>query len=68
MMNATRGELEWVRVDCPYCGEPFDSALDVSGGAQSYVEDCAVCCRPIVFVLTLDALGNVSLRTRREHD
>jgi hypothetical protein len=68
MMKATRGELEWVRVDCPYCGESFETALDASGGARSYVEDCAVCCRPIVFVLALDALGNVSVQTWREHD
>jgi len=34
-------------VDCPYCGEPLDLLLDTSAGEQAYVEDCAVCCRPI---------------------
>ena len=34
-------------VDCPWCGEPVEIALDPgSGGEQEYVEDCAVCCRP----------------------
>ena len=34
-------------VVCPYCGEAVEIALDPgSGQAQSYVEDCYVCCRP----------------------
>ena len=34
-------------VDCPYCGEPNEVALDPGSGAdQEYVEDCQVCCRP----------------------
>jgi hypothetical protein len=34
-------------VDCPYCGEPGEVAVDPGGGAhQEYVEDCQVCCRP----------------------
>jgi hypothetical protein len=36
-------------VSCPYCGEPNEIALDPgSGGEQEYVEDCHVCCRPIL--------------------
>lgn len=32
---------------CPYCGEAVEIALDPgSGAAQSYVEDCQVCCQP----------------------
>jgi hypothetical protein len=34
-------------VNCPYCGEINEIALDPgSGSAQEYVEDCQVCCRP----------------------
>ena len=37
-----------VDIDCPYCGEPVALAVDETGGpAQTYVEDCTVCCRPI---------------------
>ena len=32
--------------DCPYCGEPVSCVIDGSVGAQSYVEDCEVCCQP----------------------
>lgn len=34
-------------VICPYCAEDVTIALDPgSGAAQSYVEDCPVCCQP----------------------
>lgn len=42
------------RYDCPYCGEECEAVLDLSGGDQQYVEDCPVCCRPIVFILQTD--------------
>jgi hypothetical protein len=33
-------------VICPYCAEEVSVALDPgSGAAQSYVEDCPVCCQ-----------------------
>jgi Cysteine-rich CPXCG len=56
-------------VRCPYCGETFDTNVDTSGGDQQYIEDCYVCCRPIVFNLATDADGNLAaLETRREED
>ena len=60
--------LEPITVHCPYCGEPFESAVDTSVEEQTYVEDCAVCCRPIV--VTASAAGGelLALRTTREHD
>jgi hypothetical protein len=38
---------EFVAVQCPYCGESFDTTVDLSAGSFSYVEDCQVCCQPI---------------------
>lgn len=43
--------LETESYDCPYCGEPAEAVLDLSGGDQEYIEDCPVCCRPIIFDL-----------------
>jgi cysteine-rich CPXCG protein len=38
---------EAVELPCPFCGEPGTIAIDEGGGEhQTYVEDCAVCCRP----------------------
>ncbi|NBA94965.1 CPXCG motif-containing cysteine-rich protein [Pseudomonas sp. R5(2019)] len=43
--------LETTHYECPYCGEEVETTLDLSGGDQTYIEDCAVCCRPITFIL-----------------
>ena len=35
-------------VNCPSCGEPVALEIDTTAGdEQEYVEDCAVCCRPM---------------------
>ena len=40
--------------ECPYCGEKISMILDVSAGAQQYVEDCEVCCSPIAITYTVE--------------
>ena len=56
-------------IQCPYCGESFETSVDPSAGNQDYIEDCYVCCRPIVFRLTVDADEEmVRLETRRDED
>ncbi|NNE03047.1 MAG: CPXCG motif-containing cysteine-rich protein [Eudoraea sp.] len=32
---------------CPYCWEEISMLLDTSVPAETYVEDCEVCCNPI---------------------
>lgn len=34
--------------ECPYCGELISMLLDLSLKQQSYIEDCEVCCQPIL--------------------
>lgn len=34
-------------ISCPHCGESFPLQIDTSLRAQSLIEDCSVCCRPI---------------------
>ncbi len=46
--------IDFTQIDCPYCGETFDAAVDLSSGDMDYVEDCPVCCRPIEMRLRLD--------------
>jgi len=36
------------RARCPHCDERIWLVLDLSAGAQSYVEDCEVCCQPML--------------------
>ena len=57
------------RVSCPYCGAHFDTFVDLSAGSQRYVEDCHVCCHPIVFELQVGADGAlVGLVLHREDE
>ena len=44
-------------ISCPYCGESIELLLDASAGAQSYIEDCQVCCRPINVHVSMDDDG-----------
>lgn len=54
---------------CPYCGETFETSVDTSAGAQEYIEDCQVCCRPIVFQIEVDPEGDLrSLEVKRDDD
>lgn len=53
---------------CPYCGEPIDLVVDDSAGDQAYVEDCAVCCRPIQVHAGVDGDGDAWIRLTRDDD
>lgn len=44
--------IEHHSVTCPHCWEPVELTFDVSVPEQRYVEDCAVCCRPMVVSYT----------------
>ena len=47
-------ELSGIYV-CSVCGVENETIVDPSAGLrQSYVEDCAVCCRPQVLTLLID--------------
>ncbi len=60
--------LESVWIACPYCGETFETTVDCSVGDQEYVEDCQVCCNPIVLDIRVDWSGELlSVDTRREN-
>ena len=56
------------RVGCPYCGELISVLLDVSDANEEYIEDCQVCCRPIIFSLTTDIQGEVYVSVRSENE
>ena len=49
-MNSTALE----RISCPYCGESFDVVIDPSEPVQEYIEDCYVCCRPMILWVSVE--------------
>jgi hypothetical protein len=49
-------------IHCPYCAAPNEIALDPgSGDDQEYVEDCQVCCRPILMYVTYGRDGRAEV-------
>ena len=47
--------LDSVLIQCPYCWEMLDISVDPSVQAeQEYVEDCQVCCQPILLKVWMD--------------
>ena len=49
-------------IQCPHCGAPNEIALDPgSGDDQEYVEDCHVCCRPILMYVKYGRDGRASV-------
>lgn len=61
--------IEPVVIQCPYCGESFETTVDLSAGSQQYIEDCAICCRPIEIALRVGDDGellDVSTSTDRD--
>ena len=55
-------------ISCPYCGEYIDILIDGSLPEQEYVEDCQVCCRPIVIRVQIDGDGDVAVAARSESE
>ena len=58
--------LQEKTVSCPWCGERFSVLLDLSVPHQNYVEDCQVCCSPIVFDVTAHYENDADVRVSRE--
>ncbi|MHB8178624.1 MAG: CPXCG motif-containing cysteine-rich protein [Vulcanimicrobiaceae bacterium] len=53
---------------CPVCGTHCAVGADPTGGRrQHFIEECPVCCRPLVFDVTFDENGAIaSVRAERE--
>ena len=54
-------------IDCPYCGETITILIDDSVGAQQYIEDCQVCCRPMEIRVSVSADGDLQIEARDEN-
>jgi len=61
--------IETITIQCPYCGESYETVVDLSAGSQRYVEDCAVCCRPIEIALQVGDDGElIDVGTNTDND
>lgn len=60
--------LDTVFVSCPYCGESNELVVDTTLSQQEYIEDCFVCCRPMVVKLSVDADGGIQVIAQQEDE
>jgi hypothetical protein len=54
-------------IDCPYCGEQIEIVIDCSIEEQDFIEDCSVCCQPIVLSVVICGEEDIHIIARR-HD
>lgn len=59
--------LEEQGLYCPYCGERVSVVVDCSEAFQEYIEDCQVCCRPMIIQATV-AEDGIEVSARQEND
>ena len=61
-------ELQPAVIQCPCCWEQIEILVDCSVDSQEYVEDCSVCCRPIVLTVTAEDGEVTGVDARGEND
>ncbi|HMO52528.1 MAG TPA: CPXCG motif-containing cysteine-rich protein [Kiritimatiellia bacterium] len=55
-------------VQCPYCWEPIEISIDASVSHQEYVEDCPICCRPILVTVATEHGEVVAVNAQAENE
>lgn len=60
--------LQTAFIQCPYCWEHIEVIVDCSVPHQEYVEDCSVCCKPIIITVESSLGEVVSIEGRGEDD
>jgi hypothetical protein len=58
--------IHYETITCPCCWETIEITLDLSAGSQQYVEDCSVCCRPMVIAIQTDGEALSSIEVTAE--
>lgn len=54
---------------CPWCGAPTTVMLDLTTADSDFVEDCQVCCAPILYSVRSEIdTGDLLLSARRENE
>ncbi len=60
--------LQEAEISCPCCGEAITILLDASLEEQQYIEDCQVCCQPMVIHMSVSANGECLVDARHENE
>lgn len=60
--------LKTVSIQCPYCGEAIEVMVDCSIPRQEYIEDCEVCCNPMVLSVNAAESDSPQVQARQEDE
>ena len=61
-------QLQESSIGCPYCGAHITVLVDAQEQGSEYIEDCQVCCCPIVFHISAHPEGGLTVGVRTEND
>jgi transcription elongation factor Elf1 len=56
--------VEPASVQCPFCGQEFELAIDTSVSSQRFTTDCEICCRPFEVIAECESGEILSIEIR----
>lgn len=59
--------VEEYELTCPSCGEQVTVLIDASVEQQEYVEDCPVCCSPMLLTVSCDDRNGIRAWAQAEN-
>ena len=63
-----RFECEEFSNFCPYCGSNITLLIDTSLNEHNYIEDCEVCCSPIMIYVELNDIDSPEITLLQENE
>ncbi len=60
--------LKAVQIRCPYCGEAVEVVVDCTLPRHEYIEDCEVCCRPMIISVSAAEGDSPQVDARQEDE
>jgi len=52
------------KIQCPFCGQTFELAVDTLQATQEFTVDCEICCRPMEVSVRCEAGEILDLEVR----
>lgn len=60
--------IESVTQYCPWCSESITFQIDTTISDQEYIEDCTVCCAPILVQIRVPFSGTPEVELHRDNE
>jgi hypothetical protein len=59
--------VQTILLECPHCWEQVELVVDCLVAEQEFVEDCSVCCSPMVVMVSVGDDDELHAETRMEN-